>query len=581
MGNKIRILHLSDLHIPENVKEDNEFKSVKQRLMADISSQKKKFGDINIIVFTGDIVNKGHSELFETEELKKFFEDIIRQAGADKENVLLVPGNHDASRPDASDIVDKYITSVRTEQKITEKPEEVRFLCGRFERFTKFHTQIIGDESIKNSYGVRDIVIQDQVYRFILLNSSIGTRDSDDYGNLFITKVQLDEIVNSFNDQVAPQLTFVLMHHPMEWLCYDERNLLNEYIADDTKFKADIVLNGHIHTGQISLASDLDTNIITLVSGVGYTRGKKGESAIKTSQYRYAIYEIDMQKNFLHGILRATNNKKVFTADTTLYTKINHDGEFCIPIKLDYDLMTQSINVPLKSQVALSSALVGEIKNIVEAIHDLGINVKQFVDDSVKRKRKGVSTEEKLEGVLFKICTHFRSMLFKDIKEGDIRIHFRHYFEDLETNQKEHRVIMSVYGEQKDKNFVTSIPWQETNNLIYYSYTNNRTLIQSLNKEKAYNNPESQWDDFLTLAISYMGFKEKKIPAMSFGISFKYKNLQPDQQEHIQNILYALSFVGLEQVMQNIIEYASAKIKFKEADIEKLGGFYSSESDTK
>lgn len=65
------------------------------------------------------------------------------------------------------------------------------------------------------------------------------------------------------------------MHHPMDWFTYEERVLLEEYIADETKFNVDIILNGHIHNGQVSLKSDLDTNIITLVSGVGYSRIKE------------------------------------------------------------------------------------------------------------------------------------------------------------------------------------------------------------------------------------------------------------------------------------------------------------------
>lgn len=581
MKDKVRILHLSDLHIPENMKNDNDFKTVKQRLLSDIAIQKKKFGDIHIIVFTGDIVNKGHSELFESDDLKKFFEDIVKQAGTERENILLVPGNHDASRPEEQSMVNTYITQVRCDQNVTEKQAEVSFLCGRYKKFTKFYADIVGDSSIQKSYGVRDITIQEKVYRFILLNSSIGTRDDNDYGNLFVTKVQLDEIVNSFDDKVTPQLTIVLLHHPLEWLCYDERNTLNEYIADDTKFKADIILNGHIHTGQISLASDLDTNVITLVSGVGYTKGRRGEKSVRTSQYRYAIYEIDVNQNLIHGILRGTNQKRVFAADTSLYTKINYDGEFQIPIKLDYDMMTQTLKLPLASQILLNSSLIREIQNVVEAICELESRIKKVVDDSIRGKRKNISPEKKMEGVLFQTCTILKELLFKEMKNGDIRIHFRHYFESAESKEKEHRVIMSVYGNKQDNTYVTSIPWREVDNLIYHSYINQRTLIKSLNEDKAYLNPHSKWDDFLSLAVSYSGFKKKNVPAMSFGMSLKYKHLPTEQREKIENTLYALSFVGLGQVMQNILEYTSAKIKFKEADIQKLGGFYSSENNTK
>ncbi len=256
MSRALKILHLSDLHIPKEFINDRDFKTVKVNLLKDIEQQKKKYGKMDVAVFTGDFVDKGNVELFK-EDMYTFISEVLDTAGIPKENVVFVPGNHDAKRPEG--MVYEEIQKVRENCEVTNNKDDVGYMCKRFQPFVDFCMQF-SESTIEcdKSYGITDISLDDnEVYRFIRINSALATYDKNDYNNLFVTKVQLDDILRQMDDRIKPRITFLVMHHPMDWFTYEERVLLEEYIADETKFNVDIILNGHIHNGQVSLKSDL------------------------------------------------------------------------------------------------------------------------------------------------------------------------------------------------------------------------------------------------------------------------------------------------------------------------------------
>lgn len=572
MSDPLRILHLSDLHIPEGYTNDQDFRTIKLNLIKDISRNRKKFGAIDIAVFTGDFTDKGYIELFQ-KELIEFINEVLKAADIPKQNTVFVPGNHDAKRP--TGMVLDQIQKVREKCEVTSNKDDVEYLCKRFQHFTEFYSDILGDsaKSIK-SYGVKDISVGEDVYRFIRLNSALATFDKNDYNNLFVTKVQLDNILAEMNEQVNPRITFLVMHHPMDWLTYEERLLLEEYVTDTTKFNVDIILNGHIHNGQVSLNSDLDTNVITLVSGVGYSRVNRGAS-VYPDLYRYAIYTIDPNQNKLEGALRISNQKKVFGPDRTLYKKINNDGILSIPLKIDYGLSIRQLKIPMDTQIVINDKLLEALDNVISNLWKFEQQSKQSISNIASKKRRQTKNSTKKEQVdkvqvfLFDFCCTFKTIFFPYVNSKDIRVHVRYYV----PSENVHRVITSMYGDKTQSESVTDMKWRDKKNLIYYSYIEKRALLASLNPEMAYRSKDSRWDEFMTLAVTYSSYNNQEIPAMSFGVSFDWTNMEDEMVSKITNTLYCLSYVGVEHVMENIIEYASVKLKFKDF-FDKIGGEY-------
>ena len=557
----MKILHLSDLHIPQlsnklNRTGDWDFDSMKKELINDISKEfrKKDDNELAVAIFSGDLIDRGRVELFSDEEMYEFLEAILEAAEIPKENTIFVPGNHDAKRPDnPKGMIPSAIKKFRAQSDYELDDYEFDTMCNRFEEFTRFCSQFSKGKQYK-SYGVIDFLDENKdTYRFIRINSALTCLGKNDYGNLFLTENQLADIMSQVDNRVAPKLTFLVMHHPMDWLSYKDKYNLNNYMIDHNKFNVDIILNGHIHNGQIGLRSDLDTNIISLATGVGYTRDKK--KATRPSEYRYAIYDIDANKNSLKGILRIANKKGEYRPDTTLYNKVNNDGTVIIPLKIDNDLLIRQLDIPLSTKILLTDEVFGTLVEVISAL-------KKFENLSYEAitniARKG-NNKEKIENFSFEVCAMFYKAFFSNINRKNIRIHIRHYID----KDRVHRVIGSTYGDENNNESISDMEWDNEKNLIKHSYKKGTALVASLNPEFAYFREKSKWDEFLTVAVSYPGYKPKGIPAMSFGVSFQIKKINEEAVvKKIQNRLYCLSCVGFEQVFRSIVGYADTKFHF-------------------
>lgn len=580
MSKPLTILHLSDIHIPKEYTLDSDFKTIQMNLLKDIEELKKTCGNMDVAVFSGDFIDKGNTQLF-TEKVEDFCTKVLYSAGIPKKNAVFVPGNHDATRP--TPMVASQIQKVRENGDMTDNKADIGYMGNRFMPFVDFYADFTGNKNSTNqSYGITDIVMDNkEVYRFIRVNSALASCDQNDYNNLFLTRVQLDDILAQKDDSIEPKLTFLVMHHPMDWLTYEERILLEEYITDLTKFNVDIILNGHVHNGQVSLNSDLDSNIITLVSGVGYSRVKRGKS-VYPDAYRYAVYRISPNENKLEGRLRISNQKKVFGSDTTLYRKINNDGILFIPLKIDYGLSMRLLELPLGTNIVLNNSLLETLDCVIKNLWSFESYVKEAIDKySKKRSTRAnpITQEDRIKVSLVELCSSFNTILFPKSKEDNtncIRVHIRHYF----PGEKVHRMIMSSFQQGNKSEPVRDMEWGEEKNLIYYSYKAKRALIASINPDKAYYIEKSRWNDFLTVAVSYPDYKYKTIPAMSFGISCDWDNIDEENKKQMINILYCLSYVGLEHVIEHVIRYANDKLHLKEYFNKKTGGYNATEGET-
>lgn len=566
MSQKIRILHLSDLHIPLDFEESEEYARFKEALIADLQEQKKKDGAWDVLVVSGDLIDKGNIEIFEKQKFRDMFKEIIRITGVDKK-VIMVPGNHDAKRPTKQSGVNLVRERMIEDSLNRDTLDELEV---RFKHFRKGCNSIVrGMCSKEETFGIKDLMIKGNYYRFISLNSSLGTRDACDYGNLIISKIQLSTLVKKINKKIKPKVTFLVMHHPIDWLSYQERCLLQEYMENESGLNVDIILHGHIHDGQINLTSSLDSHIVTLVTGIGYEKNEIFSDNVNHSRrpnhYRYATYEVDSEANTIHGILRKTNDKANFMPDTSMYRKINQNGEFIIPLKIDFKLETYELNIPLYGKQLVSPRVLDKIDFVLAKTREFRNYMIRDINSKLGRRKRGVkTTSDKIASAFMQMCINFKLFYFPDIDNNNIRIHLRHYFsKGQEDDSGCHDAFISFSGDVKKTVPVSKIAWGTKNNLIYYAYKEQRTLIGTLNQNYAYVNPNSEWDEFITVALSYNDFTPETIPPLSFGVSFKWKDMDKDKIDDIYMILLAMSYVGINHVLQEIITYIDMRCKIK------------------
>ncbi|KOS68166.1 hypothetical protein AEA09_06095 [Lysinibacillus contaminans] len=320
------ILHLSDLHISS--KEDPSNKELRQELIKDIKKmQTTKNIRIDSIAMTGDVVDKGGDPRAFDLALE-FFENLCNECDIKKENIIFVPGNHDIPR--RSRLVTSLIEDDFYDEDIsTEHWESLKI---RFKDFENFTTLLTGRTDFIDSNlgsGTITLDINNFKVKFLLLNSSWSTVGESDYNNLLIGKWQLERLKQLSKASENGDLTFLLMHHPIDWLRNEEKDLLTQNLINNQDLYTNFILHGHIHDGKFESYSNPDGTIRSLVTGIGYPdKSQKGPGISKNSKCRYSIYNFNLDENKIQFYLRVSNEYGKFVSDTNLYAKAGDNGEF-------------------------------------------------------------------------------------------------------------------------------------------------------------------------------------------------------------------------------------------------------------
>lgn len=72
----------------------------------------------------------------------------------------------------------------------------------------------------------------------------------------------------------------------------------------------------------------------------------------------------------MEGRLRISNQKNFFGSDTTLYKKINNNGIFSIPLKIDYGLSMRQLEIPLGTKIVVNDSLLETLDCVIKNLWD-------------------------------------------------------------------------------------------------------------------------------------------------------------------------------------------------------------------
>jgi 3',5'-cyclic AMP phosphodiesterase CpdA len=91
----MKIIHISDFHYKSRSYEKFTEEGIIDELCTSLSNYKKS---IDLVIFTGDLVNSGKN-IGDFNEAKKFFIDkIAKSLDITNNNIIICPGNHDIDR---------------------------------------------------------------------------------------------------------------------------------------------------------------------------------------------------------------------------------------------------------------------------------------------------------------------------------------------------------------------------------------------------------------------------------------------------------------------------------------------------
>jgi len=295
-------LHISDFHV--GMKGAGLlWTQIKQRMIEDIINHSTRHGAIDLVIFSGDIVQKGEEAEFnlalkELVELWGAFETV-----GPPPKLFLVPGNHDLVRPSKTDPIALAVAAYNAELEVAifEKKHDhyVQGIEKSFHNYTSFLAKLT-NSGIPVISDKKGILPGDHSAIFEKSGVSVGLVginsswshifDGDMQGKLSLSHHQLFNSVDGNLPQWIDNndINLIVTHHPANWFTeYSQEVFLNE-VSPSGWFDAH--LHGHMHESMSKSESvnsspgRLSIQVASLFGLDSYGTGKK----IRTHGYYFA-----------------------------------------------------------------------------------------------------------------------------------------------------------------------------------------------------------------------------------------------------------------------------------------------------
>lgn len=244
----LNIVHLSDLHLKADGAERFNQSRIVTALAKDLEAISSGAMRPDLIIFSGDLAYAGDDDLYP--EVSEAITILTESAGLSARDVIVLPGNHDASRSAILGGID-IIASARAKNKSVTEANALAFdqvLIGQIGRTFRGFGAAAASISRKPTWSdaFSAVYLHDRAkVAIIALNTAILTHAGlksyeKDERNLLFPEVPL---VRGLERIPAGYLKVVAGHHPIEFL-----NPVSEKALKTVLLKgADLYLYGHMH----------------------------------------------------------------------------------------------------------------------------------------------------------------------------------------------------------------------------------------------------------------------------------------------------------------------------------------------
>lgn len=316
----IRILHLSDIHYDFSMSLD--FKSfIMEPLMHDLANYKKE-RDFDLLIISGDLINKGGNKedititFLDFEE--KFILPLLKVLDLSKDECFFVPGNHDIDRTLDDDItetgmehylgsvniINQYIDANR-EKKIKDILPGMRRIIPYKEFERQFYLKYNEKHRLTNFESLFIKNINGLKVGISCFNSSWRCYDSTkDKGKIILGERQ---IINSTDFMKDLDVKIALMHHPLDWFNDIEKKYMDSFIKSDY----DLLFCGHTHQGSsCSETSGVYGNILISRAPANWQYSIRESSIDYLNGYSIVDYEYENECITVHNRMLSYEHKK-------------------------------------------------------------------------------------------------------------------------------------------------------------------------------------------------------------------------------------------------------------------------------
>lgn len=248
-------IQISDLHIFDNT-ELNTLKIAYQRLPY------KEY--IKFIVITGDL----HQYKTDYKKTREFLEQLLEIFQLKKEDVFIVPGNHDSGDCDLKETITHFIESkVDKDQDCYRKYFVKGKLVDCFQEYSQFINEFYGTLATSIYPEPEQVSVRtwNNKLNIIHLNTAINCVGNNELKQI----VDIYQLSNLYKDLNKKCPSIIIAHHPFDSIHESHRDTLRRNITD---WKVSAYLCGDLHQEiytPIMTYSGSGTNIPCLVCGKG------------------------------------------------------------------------------------------------------------------------------------------------------------------------------------------------------------------------------------------------------------------------------------------------------------------------
>lgn len=362
--NEITIIHLSDLHLTDTSLKELEF--VIENLNNDIKDVLKQNDlEASIICFSGDLIQRGDyankpKNLLGLSQ-KYFINPILDNLSLNKDDIFIVPGNHDVDLSKIDEFSEIGLTQeLKTSSKISSflKSGKIKNHSQRIDAINNFIKKYQGNNSLNNGLSYYTILQKNNCSVGIIgLNTAWRYNGKpDDKYNLIIGGNQIEAYLRKIS---KCSLKICIMHHPTHYLIEEDKKDIEELL---TKF--DLVLNGHMHDLDNMQISKFYDKTVYDTAGKLYPISKNynGYSIIKINDLsrECTIFHRKYEKNGFVESSRVSYVLNEFDEPKEIAYKIRKNLKKYFETNIDKSLITYSIDdgLPKKfNQIFVSPTL--------------------------------------------------------------------------------------------------------------------------------------------------------------------------------------------------------------------------------
>lgn len=303
---KIHILHLSDLHYSKTKGKDYDQGQILNALNEDIIALKKEGQEIDLIIFSGDLVFSGDDTTDFQAAFDEFIKPLLANAGVNLDRFYIVPGNHDISRKAISDyayIEEGLKRTLQSTQALNDfigkhyqaDSDQVPFArVKNYEEFVRNLNKPVLNTPFVKTFKLKKDGITVGIACFNTAWRATGEGGSAEKGNILIGERAVDMAVKNLTDC---DIRFAVFHHPLSWL--------NDFDADTIRYRLEKnfagIFCGHTHVSLPKVELSETGASFTSQCGCLY-QGRKERNG-------YQLVSFNLDENSVTALVREYDDK--------------------------------------------------------------------------------------------------------------------------------------------------------------------------------------------------------------------------------------------------------------------------------